>query len=86
MMVVIPTDSRCALTPPSMTRMQSLIYILFVYFVYNTHCTLGLTYKRQDNIMLIDRQSTRFGVLNIRVAHTTLAHAQTNYQVLQFGH
>jgi hypothetical protein len=86
MMVVIPTDLRCALTTPSMTRMPSLTDILLVNFVFNIDCAFSLTYKRHDDIMLIDRQSTRLVVLNVCVAYTTLAHAQTNYHVSQFGH
>jgi hypothetical protein len=86
MMVVIPTDSRCVLTTPSMTRMPSLTNILLVNFVFNIDCVLSLNCRRHDDIMVIDCQSTWFGVWNIRVAHMTLAHAQTNYRVSQFGH
>jgi len=86
MMVVIPTNSRCALTIPSMTRMPLLINILLVNFVFNIDCAFSLRCRRNDDIMLINRQSTWFGVWNVCVAHTTLAHAQTNYRVSQFGH
>ena len=86
MMVVIPTDLGYALTIPSMTRMPSLTNILLVNFVFNIDCAFSLRCRRNDNIMLIDRQSTWFGVWNVCMAQTTLAHAQTNYRVSQFGH
>ena len=86
MMVVIPTDSRYALTIPSTTCMPSLTNILLVNFVFTIDCASSLRCRRHDDIMLIDRQSTWFGVWNLCVAHTTLAHAQTNYRVSQFGH
>jgi hypothetical protein len=84
-MVVIPTDSRYALRIPSMTCMPSLTDILLLNLVFNIDCTFSLRCKRHDVIMLINRQSSRFGVWNICVAHTTLAHVQTNYRVSQFG-
>jgi hypothetical protein len=62
MMVVILTDSRCALTAPSMICMPSLTYILLVYFVFNIDCMFSLTCKRHEDIMLINGQSIRFGV------------------------
>jgi len=43
-------------------------------------------HNRQDNIKLVGLLLTWFGVSNIHMAHTTLAHAQTSYQVWQFGH
>jgi len=62
MMVVIHTDSHCALTAPSMTGMPSLTQILLVNYVSNSHCALSLICKRQDDIRLINCQSTQFGV------------------------
>jgi len=62
MMVVIHTDSRCALTAPSMTGTPSLTEIVLVNFVTNLDCALSIICKRQDNIRLINRQSTQFGV------------------------
>jgi len=62
MMVVIHTDSCSALTAPSMTGTPSLTQILLVNFVCNLDCALSLICKRQDNIRLINRQSTQFGV------------------------
>jgi len=62
MMVVIHTDSRRALTTPSMTGMPSLTQILLVNYVSNLDCALSLICKRQDDIRLINRQSTQFGV------------------------
>jgi hypothetical protein len=85
-MVVIHTDSRSALTAPCMTGTLSLSQTLLVNSVSDLHCVFSLICKTQDDIMLIDRQSTRFGVLHCHVARMTLAHAQTNYHVSQFGH
>jgi hypothetical protein len=62
MMVVIPTDSHCALTAPSMTCMPSLTYIVLVKIPINIDCAFSLTCKRYDNIILIDHQSTQFRV------------------------
>jgi len=62
MMVVIHTDSGCALTAPSMTRMPSLSETLLVHFISSLDCALSLICKRQDDSALISRQSTRFGV------------------------
>jgi hypothetical protein len=62
MMVVIHPDLRCALTHPSMTCMASLTEILFKLFMSHFDCAYSIICKRLDNIMLISRQSTRFGV------------------------
>jgi hypothetical protein len=62
MMVVIPTDLRCALTAPSISCMLSLTYILLVNIAFNINCAVSLTCKRYDDIMLIDRQSTQFAL------------------------
>jgi len=86
MMVVIHTDSRRALTAPSMTGMPALTQILLPNFVSNLHCLFSLICKRQDDIMLIHHQSTRFGIQNIRMVPMTLAHARMNYHVSQSGH
>jgi len=62
MMVGIHTDSRRALTAAPLTGMPSVTQILLVTFVSNLDCAFSLICKRQDNIRLINRQSTRFGV------------------------
>jgi len=62
MMVVIHTHSCCALIAPSMTHMPSLTHILLVNFVSNLDCAFLLICKRQDDIRLINRQSTLFRV------------------------
>jgi hypothetical protein len=62
MMVVIPPDSGCASTAPSMTSMPSLTDILLVHIAFNIDCVFALTCKRHDDIMLIDSQSTQCGV------------------------
>ena len=85
MIVVIHTDSRCALTTPSKTRMPSLTQISLVNSISNLNCAFLCICKRQDDIRLINHLSTRFGVLNLHMARMTLAHAQTNCEVSQFG-
>jgi hypothetical protein len=62
MMVVNHTDSRCALTAPSMTGMPLLSETLLVNFIFSIDCAFSLLCKRQDNIALINCPSTRFGV------------------------
>jgi hypothetical protein len=62
MMVVIHTDSRGALTAPSMTRVPSLCETLQVNFILGLDCTVSLICKGQDDIALISCQSTQFGV------------------------
>jgi len=62
MMMVIHTDSRCALTVPSMTGTPSLTQTLLVNFVSNLDCALSLICNRQHDIRLINCQSTQFGV------------------------
>ena len=82
-MVFIHTDSRCAMTAPSMTRMSSLSETLLVNFIFSLDCALSLICKRQDDIVLISCPPTFFGVWTVRMARMTLAHAQTNYQFLK---
>jgi len=62
MTVVIHTDSHYALTTPSMTCLTSLTQILLVKFVSNLVFAVLLNRNRQDDIKLIDSQSSRFGV------------------------
>jgi hypothetical protein len=85
MMVVIHTDSRCAMTAPSMTHMSSQRETLLVNFIFSLDCTFSLIRKRQDDIVLNSCQSTRFGVWTVHMARITLAHAQTNYHFLQYS-
>jgi len=62
MMVGIHTDLRCTLTAPPLTGTPSLTQILLVNVVSNLDCAFSLICKRQDNIRLINRESTWFGV------------------------
>ena len=62
MMVGNHTDSHCALNASSLTGTLSLTQILLVNFVSNLDCVFSLICKRQDDIRLNNRQSTRFGV------------------------
>jgi len=62
MMVGIHRDARCALTASSLTGTPSLTQILLVNFVSNLDCAFSLICNRQDDIGLINRQSSQFGV------------------------
>jgi len=59
---------------------------MLVSFLSRLLLAFWLHSNRQDNIKLIGCQSTWFEVWIIIMAHPTLAHAQTNYHVSQFGH
>ena len=85
MMVIIHTDSRCAMTAPSMACMSSLSETLLVNFIFSLDCAFSLICKRQDDIVLISCQSTWFGVWTVRMARMTVAYAQTNYHFLQYS-
>jgi hypothetical protein len=85
MMVVIDTDSHCAMTAPSMTCMSSLSKTLLVNFIFCLDCTVSLIRKRQDDIVLISWQSTLCGGWTVRMARMTLAHAQMNYHFIQYS-
>ena len=85
MMVVIHTDSRCALTAPSTTCMSSLSETLLVNFVFILDCAFSHIRKRQDDIVLISRQSTWFRVWTVCKAGMNVAHLQTNYHVSQYS-
>jgi len=61
MTVVIHTDSHYTLTAPSMTRITSVTQILLVNSVCDLVFVFSLNCNRQDDIKLIDCQSTRFG-------------------------
>ena len=62
MTTVIHTDSCYTLTAHSMTHMTSQAQMLLVNFVSNSDFGFSLNGNRQDNIKLVNRQSTRFGV------------------------
>ena len=85
MMVVIYTDSRCAITAPSMTCKSSLSETLLVNFIFGLYCVFSLIHKRQDDIVLISCQSTLFAAWTVRMTRMTLAHAHTNYHFLQYS-
>jgi len=84
-MVVIHPDSGRAMTAPSMTPMSSLCETLLVNFIFSLDCAFSLIRKRQDHIVLLSCQSTWFGVWTVYMARMTLAHAQTNYHILQYS-
>jgi len=85
MIVVIHTDSHCAMTAPSMTCMSSLSETLLVNFIFSLDCTFSPMRKRQDDIVLISCQSTWLGVWTVHMVRMTLAHAQMNYHFLQYS-
>jgi len=62
MMLVIHTDSRCALTATSITPILSPSETLLVNFIASLDCAFSLICKRQDDNVLINCQSTWFGV------------------------
>jgi hypothetical protein len=62
MMVVIQTDSGCAITAASITRIPSLSETLFVNLILSLDCTFSLNCKRRDANVLINCQSTWFRV------------------------
>lgn len=80
-MVVRQTDLLCALTAPSMIHIPSLSDILLEYFVSNVDCMISLIRERQKDITLIEFQSTRVGVNNLRMGRMTLAHVQKHCHV-----
>jgi len=85
MMVVIHTDSRCAMTAPSMTCMSSLRETLLVNFIFSLDCAFSLIRKRQDDIVLNSCQSTFFGVWTVCMTRMTLAYAQTTFHFLKYS-
>jgi len=62
MMVVIHTDSRWAMAAPSMTPMSSLSETLLVNLSISLDCAFSHISQRQDDIALINCQSSWFGV------------------------
>jgi len=86
MMVAMHTGLYCALTAPSMTCMTSHTSKLLVNFVTILDLAFALNGNREDDNWLIGRLMAWFGVDYIRMVRTTLAHAQMNYHVSQFGH
>jgi len=81
MTVVIQTDSYCALTALSMTRMTSLSDILLVYFVANITFAISLNNHWQREIEFISHRKARFRFYNLRMVRSSLPHAQMNYHV-----
>jgi hypothetical protein len=84
-MVVIHTDSRSALTAPSMPHMSSLSETFLVNFIFSLYWVFSLICKQHDDIVLINCQSTWFGDSTVHMARMTLADAQKNYDVSQYS-
>ena len=86
MTVVIYPGSSCALTAPSLSRITSLTQSLLLNVISTFGFAFSLNRNRKDDRKFVGCLSTRFGVQNFRMAHTTLAHTLKNYHVSQFGH
>jgi len=86
MMVVFQINSSCVLTALSMTLMTSLTEILLAHFVTNDAFALSLNSHLQNGTEPFGRLAVQFGFQNVYIVCSTLAHAQTNYHVSQFGH
>jgi hypothetical protein len=86
MTVVVQIDLACELTALTLTRMTSLTEILLAHFVTNIAFALSLNSHLQNKIERDGRFTAQFGFQNFHMVRSTLAHAQTNYHVSQFGH
>jgi len=84
-MVTNCTGPYCALTSSAMARKLQLTYILLVKFVFTLLLAFTLSSDWQVNLKYDGRLLSQFGVYNFCIAHTNLAHAQTNYHVSHFG-
>ena len=86
MTAVVQIDSSCALTALPMPGMTSLTDIFLAHFVTKIALALSLNSQLQNKTERDGRLTARFGFLNFHMVRSTLAHAQTNYHVSQFGH
>jgi len=73
-------------TAPSMICITSLASELLVNFVNNLDLAYTLSSNREVDNWLIGRLMAWFRVDHIRMVRTTLAQAQMNFHVSQFGH
>jgi hypothetical protein len=85
MTVVVQIDSSGALTSLSMTRITSLTEILLAHVIIKIALALSLNSHLQKETEHDGRLTDRVGFLMFHMVCSTLAHAQTNYQVSQFG-
>jgi hypothetical protein len=85
MTVVVQLDLSSALTALSMTRMTSLTSILLALYVTIIAFVLTLDSYLKKETEHVGCLTVRFGFKNIHMVCSTLAHAQTNYHVSQFG-
>jgi len=79
------TGSFRPLTTSSMTYMTSLTAKLLVNFVINLVFVCAFISNREENTTLIGHLMRWFGVYQVGMVCMTLAHAQVNYHVSQFG-
>jgi hypothetical protein len=86
MTVVVQSDLYCALPTPSMIRMISVSKLLFVNWITNLICAFLHNSDGKGAMEFIGHLAAKFGPWNFCMVCTPLAHAQTNYHVLQFGH
>ena len=69
-----------------MTNMTLLKEISLVLFVTNIAFALSLNRNLQIEIERGGHLTASFAFRTFHMVHSTLAHAQTNYHVSQFGH
>jgi hypothetical protein len=58
---------------------------MLAHLVSNVAFALQLEGNLQKQIKCDGRLTARYGLYNFHMVHSTLAHAQTNYYVSQFG-
>jgi hypothetical protein len=59
---------------------------LLAHFVTNIAFALSPNSLLQKETEIVGRLTVRFAFSNVHMVRSTLAHAQTNYHVSQFGH
>jgi len=69
-----------------MTGMTSLNYIVLVHFVTTIAFAFSLNSTGQTEIKLGGHITAWYGFENFHIVRSTLAHAETNYHVSQYGH
>jgi hypothetical protein len=86
MTVVVQTDLPWALTSLSVTCMISRTSMLSVYIVNNIAFDWSLNSHLQIEIERVGYLTAWFGFWHFHIVRLTLAHAQMNHHVSQYGH
>jgi hypothetical protein len=86
MTVVIQINSSAMLTSIRTTCMTSHTFHLLAYFVINFAFTMSINRPLQKGTINDGRLTGRFGIQNFHTVRSTLAHAQMDYELLQFRH